>query len=238
MAEILVIEDEREIRELICIHLRRKAHNVHEAESAEQARQIISSEKCNLAVVDWMLPGENGFDLIKSLRNSNGNNIAILMVTARAGAADIIDALEAGADDYIVKPFHPGILMARIGALLRRQSGQSGQSGQAGELAEDVAKPQTIVAGPISLDLEKFETHCGGEQIQLTLSEFKLLRCMIANRGRVLTRKMLISEIQGDDVNVIGRSIDTHVFGLRKKLGSSGEMVETIRGIGYRIKPA
>jgi len=181
-----------------------------------------------------MLPGGmSGLGFVKHLQNAPaGLRPATLMVTAKGDPSNIIEALESGADDYLMKPFDPGVLMARVRALLRRQKNLSAESEtHKAESAEPVQK-----AGDLEMNLDTFEVTRGGEPLQLTISEFKLLAALIRNRGRVLTRQMLVTEIQGEGISVVGRTIDTHVFGLRRKLGASGDVIETVRGVGYRVK--
>jgi two-component system phosphate regulon response regulator PhoB len=147
------------------------------------------------------------------------------MVTARVEPADVVLGLEAGADDYVTKPFEIPVFLARVRALLRRGG------------AKQPAPPQHIhtLAG-LRVDESSYEVKMDGKPIQLTHSEFKLLLALIKNQGRVLTRASLIDLVQGSDVSVIDRTIDTHVFGLRKKLGQYGDLIETVRGVGYRVK--
>ena len=231
---VLVVEDEDEIRELIALHLRREGLLVDSVSSAEEAFQLIENNKYSLYALDWMLPGASGVDITKRLRESGevGRGAAILMITARAESADIVAGLEAGADDYLTKPFEISVLLARVRALLRRS--QRGASAVAG--ATD-AVGEIVRVGGLSLDPGTYEVKCCEEPIQLTPSEFKLLMALASSRGRVLTREGLIQQVQGDGVSVVGRTVDTHVFGLRKKLGACADIIETIRGVGYRVNP-
>ncbi len=225
--QILVVEDESEIRELIDLHLRREGLRVDSVSSVEEARQLMAKNQYALLALDWMLPGESGVELARSVRlQHTGAETAILMVTAKAEAHDIVAGLEAGADDYLTKPFDPSVLLARVRALLRRN-----RPGVAGE------KSSRIQLGALSIDSETYEVRCGSEPLQLTPSEFKLLLTLAQNRGRVLTRDSLIEHVQGEGVSVVGRTVDTHVFGLRKKLGDCADLIETVRGVGYRVKP-
>lgn len=231
MAQILLLEDESEIRDLIRLHLKRDDHNVVEVSSVEEAEPVLRGGGFDLAVIDWMLPGGmSGLGFVRHLHHaSKADRPATLMVTAKSEPGDIIEALESGADDYLTKPFDPGVLMARVRALLRRQR----------NLSEDSKTPASgavIRAGDLEMNMETFEVTCDGSPLALTISEFKLLAALIHNRGRVLTRAMLVTEIQGEGISVVGRTIDTHVFGLRRKLGASGDLIETVRGVGYRIK--
>lgn len=220
---ILVVEDEMEIRELIALHLLRQGYKVQEAASAEAASTLIDQQRFDLFVFDWMLPGKSGVDLVKEIRAKNLKG-SVLMVTAKAEPQDIVEGLEAGADDYITKPFEPAIFMARVKALLRRSS------------ALQETATSTFKLKGLSVNTDTYEVSVDGENLHFTPSEFKLLTTMIQNRGKVLTREQLIEQIQGEGINVVGRTIDTHVFGLRKKLGTWGDNIETIRGVGYRVK--
>lgn len=225
---ILVVEDETEIRELIALHLSREGHTVDSAASAEEAFPLINRHRYALLALDWMLPGRSGVDIARSLRGQIANReMPILMVTAKADTGDIVEGLEAGADDYLTKPFEPAVLIARVRALLRRNR----------KSAEDEGVSEGPVRlGELSMDPATYEVRCAGQPILLTPSEFKLLMALAHNRGRVLTRDSLIQQVQGDGVSVVGRTVDTHVFGLRKKLGACANVIETVRGIGYRVK--
>lgn len=227
---ILVVEDEHEIRDLIVLHLKREGLQVDAVASAEEAMDLIASNRYSLLALDWMLPGASGVEVTRKLRkNADGTDVAILMVTARAEAQDIVEGLEAGADDYLSKPFEPAVLLARVRALLRRN--------KRGTSVENEGGLQVVRLGALALYPETFEAKCGDAPIQLTPSEFKLLIALSGSRGRVLTRDSLISQVQGEGVSVVGRTVDTHVFGLRKKLGSCADIIETVRGVGYRVKP-
>ncbi len=230
---ILVVEDEIEIRDLIVLHLEREGLAVDAVGSAEEAQALLSQAPYSVLALDWMLPGTSGVQLAKALRKSKEYpELAILMVTAKADSNDIVEGLEAGADDYLTKPFEPNVLIARTRALLRRhQRARSEASGEVGTF--DAAE---IRMGGLSMNHETYEVKCEGEPISLTPSEFKLLLALAQNRGRVLTRDSLIEQVQGEGVSVVGRTVDTHVFGLRKKLGACSEVIETVRGVGYRVK--
>lgn len=223
---VLVVEDEKDISELMAIHLKREGLEVEIAENGEQALQLISKKNYALFILDWMLPGISGLDLCKKIRQEKSelDSIPILLVTARAQTTDIVLGLEMGADDYITKPFDLAVFLARVRALLRRSS--------LGQKAESETR---IQIGSLVLDAERHEVKCHDVPTELTPSEFKLLLAMMKNRGRVLTRERLIELVQGEGVTVIDRAIDTHIFGLRKKLGDCANLVETIRGVGYRV---
>lgn len=225
-ATILVVEDEQEIRELMALHLLRQGFKVKECASAEEAQSEFQKQKFHLVILDWMLPGISGFDFLKSIKQSAAAP-NVLMVTAKTEAQDIVNGLESGADDYLTKPFDPGVFMARVRALLRRNNLQSAAAPQEAELLQ--------LAG-LSVNFKTYEVKLNEEPLHLTPSEFKLLGNLIESQGRVLTRDQLIENIQGEGINVTGRTIDTHVFGLRKKLGAWSDNIETIRGVGYRVK--
>lgn len=229
---ILIVEDEEEIRDLIALLLRREGHAVDAVGTAEEALPLVEQRSYGLLVLDWMLPGASGVDITRKLRKSaSAAELAILMVTARAEATDIVAGLEAGADDYLSKPFDPQVLIARTRALLRR--------GRRPALRGESVEPDEPIIRLSGLELNTgtFEVKCDGDPIALTVSEFKLLVALANNRGRVLTRDSLIGQVQGEGVSVVGRTVDTHVFGLRKKLGRCSEVIETVRGVGYRVKP-
>lgn len=228
--KILVVEDEDDIRELLKFNLIGRGYDVSVAASGEDGLLSIKDHKYDLLVLDWMLPGVSGVQVAKVARGmENGKNVAILMLTAKSEPQDIVEGLESGADDYMVKPFDNDVLWARVSALMRRSQRLS--AAPVTQKAEEDLK-----LGPIDLSLKTYEVKVEGATIDLTPSEFKLLSTMIVNRGRVMTRERLIEEVQGEGVSVVGRTVDTHVFGLRKKLGVAGDLIETIRGVGYRIK--
>jgi two-component system phosphate regulon response regulator PhoB len=227
---VLVVEDETEIRDLIALHLKREGHQVEAVSSAEDALTLLEKKHFELVALDWMLPGASGVDVLQRVRRmKDRSDLAILMVTAKAEAEDIVEGLEAGADDYLTKPFEPTVLLARVRALLRRN--------RRANLAEKSGEHSVLRVGGLSLCPDTYEVKCNDEPILLTPSEFKLLHALVLNRGRVLTRDSLIEQVQGEGVSVVGRTVDTHVFGLRKKLGSCADVIETVRGIGYRVKP-
>lgn len=227
--KVLVVEDESDIRDLITLHLQREGYDVEESTDGEGALSKVLTGGFGLLILDWMLPGRSGLEIAREARRK-GIHTPILMVTAKAESMDIVMGLEAGADDYVTKPFEPSVLMARVRSLLRRQ--------QAGVSPASAPSHGRIRIEGLEIDAEAFEVRCNGQPIQLTRSEFKLLHALAQNNGKVLTRDQLIQLVQGTDVVVVDRAIDTHVFGLRKKLGACADTVETVRGVGYRVKVA
>lgn len=217
---ILVVEDEVDIRDLIVLHLSREGNAVEACSNGREAVQKILTGNYNLVVLDWMLPEKSGLEITREIRKTfDHDKLGILMVTAKSSNSDLIMGLESGADDYLVKPFELSVLMARARALLRRTE----------------KKDSALTLGPLQINESAHEATLNGEPISLTPYEFKLLATLAQNKGRVLTREKLIEEVQGGGVAVVERAIDTHVFGLRKKLGECGDLIETVRGVGYRI---
>lgn len=225
-AQVLVVEDEAEIRELISLLLLRQGHRVQQCGSAIEALESIQKNQYDLVVLDWMLPQLSGLEILKSMAQVPETKVPVLMVTAKAEPEDIVQGLESGADDYITKPFEPAVFSARVKALLRRGQGAKTPSMQ----------KEVVVFGQMSINMATYEVRCSGIPVHLTPSEFKILSVMALNQGRVLTRDYLIEVVQGEGIAVTGRTIDTHVFGLRKKLGECADWIETIRGVGYRVK--
>lgn len=228
---VLVVEDEADVRDLVVLHLKREGFNVVAVDDGEKALKYLGEsaqfEATDLAVVDWMLPGMSGLDVTKWI-HAKGEQLPILMVTARADSADIVRGLESGADDYVTKPFEIPVFLARVRSLLRR-SRQTAGAGNPGDIKK-------LKIGMLELDTESYDVTVGPEKLNLTPSEFKLLKALMQNQGRVLSRDRLIELVQGEGVSVVDRAIDTHVFGLRKKMGEAADFVETIRGVGYRMK--
>lgn len=225
-ARVLIVEDERDIAELMGLHLKREGHEISVVEDGEQALRQIEASPYDLMVLDWMLPGLSGLEVCKRLRGhaEYPGTVPVLMVTARAHASDIVLGLEMGADDYLTKPFELPVFLARVRALLRRSKQPTETAGK------------RMAMGDLTVDLDTYKVACGKKELQLTPSEFKLLVALMRSQGRVLTREMLIDMVQGEGVTVVDRAIDTHVFGLRKKLGRCADLIETIRGVGYRIR--
>ena len=230
--KILVVEDETDVRDLISLHLKREGYDIVAVEDAEKAMTALNQTAdtvpgavpFNLAIVDWMLPGVSGLEWVRWI-STQGKSPPVLMVTARADSADIVRGLEAGADDYVTKPFEVPIFLARVRALLRR-----------GQLGAELQEQELLQINELRLNTMTYDVSIGTEKLNLTPSEFKLLKALMQSQGKVLSRDKLIELVQGEGVSVVDRAIDTHVFGLRKKLSTHADFVETIRGVGYRMK--
>lgn len=226
---ILVVEDEAEIRQLVVLHLRREGFDVNEVGDGEEARGLLSTNNYDLVILDWMLPSLSGLEITRWMRKrAQMAYTAILFVTAKAEPEHVATCLDAGADDYLSKPFDTLVLMARVNALLRRQDWLKARLTS--------APASALTLGELVLDRQTFEVRLAGELIELTRSEFRLMESLLDNQGKVLSREALMAQIQGEGVNVVGRTVDTHIFGLRKKLGAFSDYIETIRGVGYRVR--
>ena len=220
---ILLVEDEVNVQKLVKLHLEREGFKVETCATGEEALSLIQSKTFELILLDWMLKGKiTGLDVCKKISGM----APILMLTSRSSATDIVLGLEMGADDYLTKPFEVPVLIARVRALLRRsQSSQSTSN-----------ENNFFEVGELRVDLAKVEVLCCNKEIKLTSSEFKVLATLLKNRGKVLSRDALLKNIQEEGVTVVDRVIDTHIYTLRSKLGKCSEFIETLRGIGYRIK--
>lgn len=223
---ILVVEDDEDIQQLVTYNLIRKNYRVSCAVTGKQALDMINEKKFDLILLDLMLPGFDGLEVCKAVRNDPATkDIPIIMVTAKGEEADIVKGLEVGADDYITKPFSPKVLLARVKTILRRRS----------EKEKTPKTQEKIQIYEIVIDSEKYEVSVNGQPIILTVSEFNILRFLASHPGRVYTRQQVIDEIRGYDHIITTRAVDVHVFGLRKKLGKAGKYIETVRGIGYKF---
>lgn len=219
---ILVVDDEEDIRELIGFNLEREGYQVIYAATGEEALSVTQHHRPELIILDLMLPGIDGIEVCKALA---GYEIPILMVTAKSEDSDIILGLEMGADDYITKPFSPRILIARIRAVLRRKRK---------ETAVPSVYKQVSLHG-ITIDPARHSVTCDGESLELSVTEFGILEFLMRNPGWVFSRGQIIESVKGNDYPVTERSVDVQILALRKKLGEKGSIIETVRGIGYRM---
>lgn len=224
--KILVIEDDNDIRDLIKHNLGREGYEVTCTTDGEKGLKSIEKSSCDLVILDLMLPGMHGLEVCRMIRaNNDWHRTGILIVTAKDEEADIVSGLELGADDYLVKPFSVRVLLARARAVLRR-------SMETDSSAEDA--PMSV--GALRIDVVRHEILVRNEPVELTLAEFRILQNLAKQPGRVLTRNQLLDLALGQDHFVLNRTVDVHVSSLRRKLGAAGDMVETVRGVGYRLK--
>lgn len=221
---IIIVEDERDIADLVAMRLKRERYDVDVAHDGVEGLSKIRSAPPDLVLLDLMLPKMSGMEVAAELRKDPRTaDVPIIMLTAKGEESDIVVGFHVGADDYVTKPFSMSVLLARIAALLRRAE------------AKNAPEQEFIQAGPISIDKQRHRVEIEGEEISLTLTEFRLLAAIVAGRGRVLTRDQLISKALGVDAVVTDRTIDVHVTSLRRKLGSARNYIETVRGVGYRL---
>lgn len=222
---ILVVDDEQDIRELIRYNLTKEGYRVECAVSGEEALRKVRPAPPDLILLDLMLPGVDGLEVCKRLKAERRTAATpIIMLTAKGEDADVVAGLELGADDYVVKPFSPRVLLARIRAILRRLE----------EPAEEEAAP--LQRGGLIVDPARHQATVGGQAVALTALEMRILVALARRPGLVLTRYQIVDLTQGEGVGVTDRSVDVHMVSLRRKLGECGEMIETVRGIGYRFK--
>jgi len=222
---ILVVEDEEEILELVTYNLGKEGYRVDSVTTGEDALRQVREIHPDLILLDLMLPGVDGLEVCKVIKNDEETaDTAIIMLTARSEEADIVTGLELGADDYITKPFSRRVLLARVKAVLRRGKGEEPQD------ENEVLRVHDIVINP-----GRHEVLVGGETISLTLTEFRVLQFLANRPGWVFTRSQIVEAVRGDGYPVTDRSVDVQIVGLRKKLGSAGRYVETVRGVGYRF---
>jgi two-component system phosphate regulon response regulator PhoB len=224
-ARVLVVEDEPHIQELVAVNLEHAGHRVVRAASAEDADTAIRAELPDVIVLDWMLPGESGVAFARRLRtNERTRDLPILMLTARAMEQDKISGLEAGADDYLTKPFSPKELAARIKAVLRRRAPQ---------LSGDAVEVEGL-----RLDPATRRVSANGQRVELAPSEFRLLHFFMTHPERVYTRAQLLDQVWGDHVFIEERTVDVHIRRLRKALAATGHdrLIDTVRGSGYSFR--
>jgi len=224
--QILIVEDEEDIRELVRYNLERESFAVTETESGEAGLKAVAKKKPDLILLDLMLPGKDGLQVCRELKQSDASrDIPVVMMTARGEESDIVTGLELGAEDYIVKPFSPKVLVARVKAVLRRKVAPAVPD------AEDVLRIYDLVIHP-----GRHEVMVGGKPVDLTATEFGLVHFLARRPGWVFTRYQIVDAVHGDDYPVTERSVDVQIVGLRKKLKKAGDYIETVRGIGYRFK--
>ncbi|HPA57659.1 MAG TPA: response regulator transcription factor [bacterium] len=222
---ILLVDDEEDILNLVKYNLERDGYKVETVTTGEAAVRAARENVPDLILLDLMLPGMDGFDVCRILKNDkNVMKTPIVMLTAKGEDSDIVAGLELGADDYITKPFSPRVLIARVKAVLRRDS----------KVKE--GKSPLIKVDEMEIDTVRHRVAVSGESIDLTATEFDILVYLARRPGWVFTRSQIINGVKGDDYPVTDRSVDVQILNLRKKLGDAGVNIETVRGVGYRFK--
>ncbi len=221
---ILIVDDEEDIIDVIKFNLEREGYDVISVKSGEKGVDAVERHNPDLIILDLMLPGIDGIDVCKKLKgDSETKNIPIIMLTAKDSELDIIIGLEFGADDYMTKPFSPKVLTARIKAMLRRVKTET-------EDAEIIKKDE------IEMNLTKHEVKCNNTKVDLTYSEFAILKLLIKKAGRVFSRQQIVNATKDNEYVITERAIDVQIVGLRKKLGKLGSSIKTIRGVGYKFE--
>jgi two-component system phosphate regulon response regulator PhoB len=224
---ILVVDDEPDITALVAYHLARAGYRVSTAGTGHDALKAAQEERPEVVVLDLMLPGVTGYEVLRELRKrKDTGDIGVILLTARREEADRIMGLSLGADDYLTKPFSPQELTLRVAAVLRRLA------------APAVIAGSSLVEGPLTIDKSAHTVSLEGRELPLTATEYKLLLTLIERRGRVQTRAQLLESVWDAHPDIQTRTVDMHVQRLRSKLGKAGEMIETVRSFGYRFKSA
>jgi two-component system phosphate regulon response regulator PhoB len=230
-ASILVVEDEHDIRELITYHLLKEGYQVAGVASAAEALAMLERQRPDLVLLDLMLPDMDGLALCRRLKGSAATaGMMIVMLTAKGEEADVVTGLNAGAQDYITKPFSPRVLMARVRAALRR-SRPAEADGQKAD-----GEGETITLHNLKIHLGRHEVLVDGQRVELSSTEFRVLHFLARRPGWVFTRQQILDGVHGDKYAITDRAVDVQIVALRRKLGEAGRAIETVRGVGYRFK--
>jgi two-component system alkaline phosphatase synthesis response regulator PhoP len=227
-AAILVVEDDPEIRELLAFSLAKEGWRLVFAADGEEGLRLLPETDPDCVVLDIMLPGMDGLELLRALKSDPARRrLPVIMTTAKGEDADVVAGLELGADDYVVKPYSPKVLAARIRAALRRTA----------DAANPAARIGSVVSrGAVRLDSGRRDVKVGGSEVALSATEFSILEFLMRNPGWVFSRGQIIDAIKGKDYPVTDRAVDVQILALRRKLGEAGDMIETVRGFGYRLR--
>lgn len=224
-ARVLIVEDEIDIANLMHFHLTREGYLPQIATSGRLALEAVDQQRPDLVILDIMLPDLDGLEVCRKVkRDPSTQQIPILMVSARGEESDIVVGLELGAEDYVTKPFSPRILMARVKAVLRRRDTEG-------------SKEILLASGTLKIDPARHTVELDGKPVELTLSQYRLLYFLASRPGFVRTRDQIVAAVRGEGTVLSSRAIDVHVAALRQKLGDRGELIETVRGVGYRVSP-
>jgi two-component system phosphate regulon response regulator PhoB len=224
---VLVVDDEPDITALVAYHLAKAGYQVATAASGPEAIRLAEEQAPDLVVLDLMLPGLSGYEVLEALRRRpQTQDVGVILLTARKEEADRIRGLSLGADDYLVKPFAPQELVLRVGAVLRRLAGPP------------VASGSKVVAGPLTVDRAAHKVTVAAKDVELTATEYKLLVTLAERRGRVQTRAQLLETVWEAHPDIQTRTVDMHMQRLRAKLGPAADLLETVRGFGYRFRAA
>ena len=221
---ILIVEDEKDILELVKYNLEKEGYLVFTALNAEDGLNLLEKESVQLVILDLMLPGIDGLEACRLIKQDpKTKNIPVIMLTAKSEESDVIVGLQLGADDYVTKPFSPKVLLARIKAVARR-------------LASKQTSEETREIGGLKIDTAKHKITYQNQLIELTTIEFNILEFLSRHPGRVFNRDQIMDRVWKEGRFIIDRAVDVHIRGLRKKMGKAAELIETVRGAGYRFK--
>lgn len=222
--KILIVDDEEDVLELVRYNLEKNGYAVVTAATGEEALEKVRTQTPDLIVLDLMLPGVDGFNVCKQLKgNPKTEHLPVIMLTAKGEEADIVTGLELGADDYVLKPFSPKVLIARIRRSLQRTTACT-------------KKTTPLKAHELTIDPTRRRVLIADKPVELTFTEFNILHALARRPGMVFTRYQIVDAVHGDDYLVTDRAVDVQMVGLRKKLGIYGKYIETVRGVGYRFK--
>jgi len=223
---IFVVEDEPDIQELIAINLKKSGYRVETFARSGPMFSTLEKRIPDLLLLDLMLPDQDGLDVCKILKNSEKYaGIPIIMVTAKTEEVDVVLGLELGADDYICKPFSPREMVARVKAVLRR-----------GKKIPETSPRRIVIADILTIDPHKYEVTVKGERVNLTSTEFMILKMLAEKKGWVYSREKILDLLWGDEKDVFDRTVDVHIKNLRDKLGEAGKLIKNIRGVGYKLE--
>ena len=221
---ILIVEDEKDILELVKYNLEKEGYYVSTAPSAEDALNILEKESVQLILLDLMLPGVDGLEACRIIKQDpKTKNIPIIMLTAKSEESDVVVGLQLGADDYVTKPFSPKVLLARVKAVVRR-------------LAPKPISEEGREIGGLKINIAKHKITYHNQLIELTTIEFNILEFLSRHPGRVFNRDQIMDRVWKEGRFIVDRAVDVHIRGLRKKLGKAAELIETVRGVGYRFR--
>jgi two-component system phosphate regulon response regulator PhoB len=230
---VLIVEDDEDIRELVSYHLLKEGYQVASVASGEEALALAEAQPPDLILLDIMLPGMDGMAVCQKLRASpKAAATAIMMLTAKGEEADIIRGLNLGANDYVTKPFSPKVLVARIRAALRRGAIPAAPAAE----EQQADRGEVIEIHNLVIHSGRHEVRVEGKVVPLSSTEFRVLRFLAARPGWVFSRQQILDGVHGDNYAITDRAVDVQIVGLRKKLGSAGGYIETVRGVGYRFK--
>lgn len=235
--QVLVIEDDADIQELVRFTLEREGLGCISALSAEEGLRLLKPKDVDVVVLDIMLPGMGGIDALKRIKaKPELSGIPVILASAKGEDPDVILGLELGADDYVVKPYSPRVLVARIRRLLRDGDADEKTAPDGSRGSSDTVARQHLDSGPFHLETDRHEAFAEGQPLDLSVTEYSLLELMVRNPGIVFSRTRVIETIYGPHHAVSDRAVDVQILGLRKKLGASGDWIETVRGVGYKLR--